>query len=1567
MAYNQLNIDISQYCPGTILKWRAREANGPLTATYTVTVPGNVALAVTPSASPASVCIGECTDLSAVTTGSCGNNLTYSWSNGAGNGQTVNVCPIENTSYTVTVTDPRDICGALTATNTVTVNLEPPLSVGIASIQPAVVCVGDDASLTIPGAVGDIQWQTSSSGAPPWTDIPGATTTTYTYAGAIVNAFFRAEVSNACQTDHSNVVDLTVLELPSSNFSFTTVCEGNSTSFEHLLQPDVISWQWEFGDNNGISALPDPGYTYTQFGFYDVTLIVTGSNGCVATLTETIEVYPNPIADFLFDSVCFPLPIQFTDQSLDNGAYSITQWSWDFTDNQTTIQQSPLMTFPVFGAYGATLTVTNSVGCQSEVTLDDALVHPLPVADFDANLQQCNEDEMTLTDQSTVDLLSNDAITTWSYNLGDGASINTPDGQYTYAIAGTYDVQLLVTTNNSCLDSITQTVAVNPLPVYDLAISDVCQEVLFTPGNNSSVPGGVLDSTIWDIDGVIYTDVEPQHVFSTYGIKNISLRLISDLGCVVDTTFQMEVYPKPSADFETDNICAENTLVINDLSSVPAPGQLVVSDWILTDGTVYTYNTLTSNVFTNYGMETITLAVETQQGCQDTALLDVYIHPIPESLFSFSNICESDSAVFTDQSTVATGLVAQWDWDFDNGQQSGLQQPPVQGYPADGFYDVVLTVESDSGCVATSTETIEVYPNPIADFLFDSVCFPLPIQFTDQSLDNGAYSITQWSWDFTDNQTTIQQSPLMTFPVFGAYGATLTVTNSVGCQSEVTLDDALVHPLPVADFDANLQQCNEDEMTLTDQSTVDLLSNDAITTWSYNLGDGASINTPDGQYTYAIAGTYDVQLLVTTNNSCLDSITQTVAVNPLPVYDLAISDVCQEVLFTPGNNSSVPGGVLDSTIWDIDGVIYTDVEPQHVFSTYGIKNISLRLISDLGCVVDTTFQMEVYPKPSADFETDNICAENTLVINDLSSVPAPGQLVVSDWILTDGTVYTYNTLTSNVFTNYGMETITLAVETQQGCQDTALLDVYIHPIPESLFSFSNICESDSAVFTDQSTVATGLVAQWDWDFDNGQQSGLQQPPVQGYPADGFYDVVLTVESDSGCVATSTETIEVYPNPIADFTFDSVCFPLPIQFTDQSLDNGAYGITQWAWTFTDGQNSTLQSPLMAFPVFGAYGATLTVTNSVGCKVNVLLGDALVHPMPVAGFDANLEHCYLDILAVTDMSTVDLLSNDVITTWEYTLGDGASISTPDGQHNYASAGFYDVQLLVTTNHSCLDSMVQTVEVYPLPLVEFSALPEEGCDPLAVQFLDVSSITTPYTLASWEWDLGVEGQTPEVQNPFYVYNPDSLGALDAATYDVALTVTSGNGCVDSLLMVDYITVHPLPDAVFSTDPERVTNIIDPVFSLTDLSTANVVAWNWNFGNGQQSWEQNPVSAYSDTGSYVIELIVETPYGCFDTVSYTVQVEPNFTFHIPNSFTPNGDGVNDYFFGIGEYIKNYRMEIYDRWGELIFLSSNMEYSWDGRYKGKDVQQGQYVSKFYVTDWANEGHEYIGSVRLHR
>ncbi len=542
-----------------------------------------------------------------------------------------------------------------------------------------------------------------------------------------------------------------------------------------------------------------------------------------------------------------------------------------------------------------------------------------------------------------------------------------------------------------------------------------------------------------------------------------------------------------------------------------------------------------------------------------------------------------------------------------------------------------------------------------------------------------------------------------------------------------------------------------------------------------------------------------------------------------------------------------------------------------------------------------------------------------------------------------------------------------SLSTGLGCDSILITEIFFSPDPLAAFSFSNICENDTALFTDQSTVTIGAIEQWQWQFGNGQQSSQQQPPSQSYPADSIYAVQLTVTSDSGCVSTYLDTIEVYPVPIAAFTFDSVCYPLPIQFTDLSLVNGSYPITQWAWIFTDGQTSVEQSPQFLPTVYGAYGATLTVTNEPGCKSDTALGNALSHPLPMADFEANLQHCYLDTLVLTDLSIAVQLTEDTLSAWQYTLGDGAEIPLPNTQYLYSEAGFYDVQLLITTNHGCQDSVTRTVEVFPLPQVGFIAQPQEGCEPLSVQFIDTSSIPLPYTLMGWQWNLSAEGQLPAVQNPMYVYSPDTLGPFEAAVYDISLRVISVNGCVDSVILPGHITVHPLPEALFSTDPQQVANIIDPVFSMTDLSTANVVGWDWSFGDGGRSVEQNPLHAYSDTGSYTMELIVETAFGCMDTISYTVKVEPNFTFYIPNSFTPNADGVNEYFFGTGEYISSYQMEIYDRWGELIFQSNDMERKWDGTYRGKQVQQGQYVYKFRVTDWKNHGYDYVGSVYLHR
>jgi gliding motility-associated-like protein len=178
----------------------------------------------------------------------------------------------------------------------------------------------------------------------------------------------------------------------------------------------------------------------------------------------------------------------------------------------------------------------------------------------------------------------------------------------------------------------------------------------------------------------------------------------------------------------------------------------------------------------------------------------------------------------------------------------------------------------------------------------------------------------------------------------------------------------------------------------------------------------------------------------------------------------------------------------------------------------------------------------------------------------------------------------------------------------------------------------------------------------------------------------------------------------------------------------------------------------------------------------------------------------------------------------------------------------------------------------------------------------------------------------------------------------------------------MIEY----PKPDALFAVDPER-TDIIFPDFEITDLATPNVVAWNYDFGDGATSTLRNPTHEYADTGYYDIEQIVVTEFGCMDTIEVTVRVDPEFRFYIPSAFTPDADGINETFYGSGIGIVEYQMRIYDRWGELIFESNDADFHWDGSYKGQQVQKGVYVYQFDLLDVKGEPHKFRGHVTLFR
>jgi gliding motility-associated-like protein len=259
----------------------------------------------------------------------------------------------------------------------------------------------------------------------------------------------------------------------------------------------------------------------------------------------------------------------------------------------------------------------------------------------------------------------------------------------------------------------------------------------------------------------------------------------------------------------------------------------------------------------------------------------------------------------------------------------------------------------------------------------------------------------------------------------------------------------------------------------------------------------------------------------------------------------------------------------------------------------------------------------------------------------------------------------------------------------------------------------------------------------------------------------------------------------------------------------------------------------------------------------------------------------------------------------------------------------------------------------------LVSFTANDSAGCPTLCIQFNN----TTPNT-GSLRWDLD-DNSVSSSPNPTHCYS-------NTGSYSVSLIVTDNNGCVGSLTKNNYITVYPVPTASFVATPQP-TTILNPTINFTDLSQQNIVNWNWDFGytDNTTSSLQNPSFTYGATGSYPVQLTVSNIYGCTAYTSDTVVIKPDYAIFVPNSFTPNGDGLNDFFIpqGVGINSEYYHLYIFDRWGILIFESTDTAKGWDGKVKDSQLsaQIDTYVWKVITQDVDYRKQKYIGHVNLLR
>jgi gliding motility-associated-like protein len=279
------------------------------------------------------------------------------------------------------------------------------------------------------------------------------------------------------------------------------------------------------------------------------------------------------------------------------------------------------------------------------------------------------------------------------------------------------------------------------------------------------------------------------------------------------------------------------------------------------------------------------------------------------------------------------------------------------------------------------------------------------------------------------------------------------------------------------------------------------------------------------------------------------------------------------------------------------------------------------------------------------------------------------------------------------------------------------------------------------------------------------------------------------------------------------------------------------------------------------------------------------------------------------------------------------------------------------VVTVTNSCAVTVTDTVNVLmnPQPTIIIHPDTNRVCLPGTVQFTDLSFAGNPSDpITSWLWNFG-DGDTSTLQNPSHTYT-------NVGNYFVSLTVNTDGGCTSNSAGAPYaIFNYPVPNAGF--------NVADDFLSLpyellncANTST-NAVSYNWDFGDGGTSTLTNPTHAYNLVGFFDITLTATNQYGCTDTEVKEITTDAEVVF--PNAFSPNSDFFNDVFFPFTSGVVDYKLEIFNRWGELIFVSTDVKTGWDGYYRGKVCTQDVYIYKAYLK--LNNGKTYAmtGDVTL--
>jgi gliding motility-associated-like protein len=812
--------------------------------------------------------------------------------------------------YSLTVSMP----GGCNSTSLSTVVNISSASIGGSLSGNTTVCSGTNTGVVnLSGSNGSIlRWEMSSSLGGPWINLANTTTST-SYENITNTTYYRAVVKNgSCAETFSSTAQITVTSPTVGGFILGAAsgCDGNNSGSLTLAYQNGNIIKWESSTNNGStwSDITNSSTTQSYLNLNTTTLYraQVQSGVCPALYSDVaqITVYPNPVASFTSTNVCKGINTAFTNTSTG----SISTYSWNFGNGSGSISQNPIYQYPQDGNYTVELSVTSPNGCSSSVT-NLVQVFPLPVVGIN-HVDVCQSTPMNL---QAVAFVPGGSIASYNWTLGDGNVSNVPNPAHLYAASGLYNVKLIITSNNACVDSAMVQVEVGAPASVSFIADSVClgQSINFI--NTSSSSSSTVNYT-WNFgNGATSVLFSPTYTYPAVGTYTVTLQAQvpgGTSGCIASTQRIVQIYENPVADFSFLNVCKVDSMSFNNLTTYSGGQSLLSYAWNFGDATISTL-THPKHLYASPTNYTVNMTATTSEGCFNSKSHVVTVHNMPIANFTQNNVCLNQLMNFTSTSSIPTGSIT-FDWNFGNGNVSSVQNP-VHLYAADQDYSVRLIATSNFNCRDTMIKTVTVYPLPQVSYSVSPVCDGITTQFTNNTTINSG-SIISNGWDFSDGSSSTAQHPTHLFLNVGNYNVILLATSNFGCVSSAT-QLVVVNPLPVANFSV-LDACLGVNVNFSNTSTIQF----GTLTHNWSFGDGASSTSTNATNNYSAAGFYPVKLVATSAEGCVDSIIKYAEVFPLPIanagLDTAISQGFSIQLngFYPNATSYswTPDNVLDN-------------------------------------------------------------------------------------------------------------------------------------------------------------------------------------------------------------------------------------------------------------------------------------------------------------------------------------------------------------------------------------------------------------------------------------------------------------------------------------------------------------------------------------------------------------------------------------------------------------------------------------------------------------------------------